>query len=80
MTDPKRMKPAVTAADADESEALPPEEEVTAADVEERIDLDPTEEPSRPEQPDFDAEERAQFQVDPDDESGQGDSADTPGT
>ena len=43
------------------AEGVPDEEGMTEADVEERVDEEPDDQLSRPEQPDFDPEERRQY-------------------
>jgi hypothetical protein len=51
-------------ADAPETvhpEGVPDTEGMTEADVEERVDEEPGDQLSRPEQPDFDPEERRQY-------------------
>lgn len=65
MTDPEKMKPSLPDRDPEGVDQVPSEEEVTGADVERRIDLDPEEQPNRPDQADFDPEEREQYEDPP---------------
>ena len=53
-----------------ELEGVPEEEGVSEADAVDRIDQDPAEQPNRPEQADFDPEERRQYDDPPVEKAG----------